>query len=263
MSSDSGPIEETLGRAATALSLLPVAVAQGSASMRFLWVSERYAEWLGMPSDQIVGHPIAEILGAACVESMRPHVEAALAGRPMERDAEVHHKTLGMRWVHVDCVPTFDPSGVPDGWIEAITDVTERLRTEEQLQENQTALQSFYDSSPSYMGLVELDGDSLIMIYANRTLLRQFEVPGHQIDLAHALELFITTNELRLWVQNYRRAKAEGAPVTFEYEYPLPSGSLWLRATVAFPSGFAALSPFSRRSVSSLSVSPAPRSQRA
>ena len=234
MSSDPGPIEETLRRAETALSLLPIAVAQGSASMRFLWVSERYAEWLGLPSDQIIGHPIAEVLGAACFESMRPHVEAALAGRPMERDAEVHHKTHGTRWVHVECVPTFAPSGVPDGWIEAITDVTERRRTEERLRENQTALQSFYDSSPWYMGLVELDGDSLIMIYANPTLLRQFEVPGHQIDLAHALELFITTNELRLWVQSYRRAKAEGAPVTFEYEYPLPSGSLWLRSTVAF-----------------------------
>jgi signal transduction histidine kinase/ActR/RegA family two-component response regulator len=234
MSSDPEPIEETLRRAETVLSRLPVAVAQGSASMRYLWVSARYAEWLGLPSDQIVGRPIAEVLGAACLESMRPHVEAALAGQSMQRDAEVHHATLGTRWVHVDCVPTFAASGVPDGWIEAITDVTEQRRIGEHLRENQTALQSFYDSSPWYMGLVELDGDSLIMMYANRTLRREFEVPGYQIDLGHALELFTTPDELRLWVQSYRRAKTEGAPVTFEYEHPMPSGSRWLRATVAF-----------------------------
>ena len=66
--------------------------------------------------------------------------------------------------------PRSTPSGVPDGWIEAITDVTERRRTEERLGENQSTLQSFYDSSPSFMGLVELDGDSIIMVYSNRAL---------------------------------------------------------------------------------------------
>ena len=228
------PIEDALRRAETVLSLLPVAVAQGSASMRYLWVSQRYAEWLGLPREEIVGHPIAEVLGAGCLDSMRPHVEAALAGRAMERDAEVHHKTHGTRWVHVDCIPTFGPSGVADGWIEAITDVTERRRTEERLRENQSTLQSFYDSSPSYMGLVELDGDSLIMIYANRTLRRELQVTTPQIDLSHPLEQVTTPEELRLWVQRYRQARHEGAPVTFEYEHPLPSGSRWLRATVAF-----------------------------
>ena len=83
---------------------------------------------------------------------------------PASRWSETPRSTTrrsGRRWVHVDCVPTFAPSGVPDGWIEAITDVTEQRRIEEDLRENQTALQSFYDSSPLYMGLVELDGDSL------------------------------------------------------------------------------------------------------
>ena len=111
-------------------------------------------------------------MGAECLQGMRPHVEAALAGKPMERDAEVVHKKLGRRWIHVDCVPTFDRTGAPDGWIEAITDVTEQRRTEQSLQENRRTLQSFYDSSPFFMGLVELDGDSIVFLSANQALAR-------------------------------------------------------------------------------------------
>src|SRR4051812_20012927 len=122
---DPQDLVEALRRAKASLGALPVAVAQFSAEMRYLWGSERYADWLGAPRNKIIGHAITEVMGTGCLLGMRPHIEAALAGRPMERDAEVVHKKLGPRWIHVDCVPTFGPSGAPDGWIEAIADVTE------------------------------------------------------------------------------------------------------------------------------------------
>ena len=153
-------------------SALPVAVAQCSAAMRYVKVSQRYAEWLGVAREEILGHSILEVMGTECLQGMRPHVEAALAGKPMERDAEVVHKKLGRRWIHVDCVPTFDRTGAPDGWIEAIADVTEQRRIEQSLQENRRTLQSFYDSSPFFMGLVELDGDSIVFLSANQALAR-------------------------------------------------------------------------------------------
>jgi PAS domain S-box-containing protein len=230
--SDPGATEEALRRSATVLSSLPAAVAQASADRRYLWVSDRYADWLGVPRGEVVGHSIDEILGAECVVSMSPHVEAALAGRAMERDAEIHHKTLGPRWVHVACVPTFSPSGKPDGWIEAITDVTERLRAEQRLRENQSTLQTFYDSSPFFMGLVELAGDAILMRYCNRAML---QVLGITLDQIADRPVELTTpEESRLWVERYRQAQREGAPVQFEYEHHRPSGNRWLRATVAY-----------------------------
>jgi PAS domain S-box-containing protein len=201
--------------------------------MRYLWVSRRYAEWLGVPSEQVVRRPIEEVLGTAFVQAMRPHIEAALAGKPMERDTEVIHQTLGSRWIHVDCVPTFDGSGVPDGWIEAITDISERRRTEERLLENQSTLQAFYDSSPFFMAVVELDGDSMNLLYANRALL---EVAGTTLEAisGRPAAALLPPDEARSWVERYRQAQREGAPVQVEYERHLPTGNRWLRATVAF-----------------------------
>jgi PAS domain S-box-containing protein len=230
--SDPGPIEDTLQRAQTVLTLLPVAVAQGSADMRYVWVSQRYADWLGVAPEQVLGRPIDEILGAECVDSMRPHIEAALAGKAMAREAEVFHK-LGPRWIHVDCVPTFDASGVPNGWIEAIEDITDRRRTAERLRESQSILQSFYDSSPFFMGLVELEGDSVVMLYANRAMQQVIGGTLEQMG-RRPVDTLIHPDEALTWAERYRQAQREGAPVQFEYEHHRPSGNRWLRATVAF-----------------------------
>ena len=212
---------------------MPVSVAQLNAAMRYLWVSQRYADWLGASPDQIIGHTIAEVIGPECLEGMRPHVEAALAGQPMKRDAAVFHKRLGPRWIHVDCVPTFGPSGAPDGWVEAIADVTEQRLVQESLRENRSALQCFYDSSPFFMGLVELDGDSITFLSANQALAQALGTTPERMANGRAEE-FGTPEELRLWVQSYQRAQREGAPVQIEYEHPTPSGNRWYRATVAF-----------------------------
>jgi PAS domain S-box-containing protein len=226
-------IEAGLQRAQTVLYALPVAVAQCSAEMRFLWVSQRYADWLGLPRDQVIGRPISEVLGEECVAHMQLHVAEALAGRAMKREVVVHHKGLGPRWVHVDCVPTFGPGGVPDGWIEAISDVTERHTIEERLEENRTTLQSFYDSSPFLMGLVELDGESIVYLYTNQTVARSLGSTPEEM-VYQAADLFSAPWEVALWGQHYQQSRREGAPVTFEYQQGPEQGNRWLRSTVAF-----------------------------
>jgi PAS domain S-box-containing protein len=230
---DRDAITDALRRAEAVLFALPVAVAQCSADLRYLWVSQRYADWLEASRDEIVGHSIVEVIGPQCFEGMRPHFEAALAGKPMKRDAAITHKSLGRRWIHVDCVPTFAPSGAPDGWIEAIADVTEQRRVAGSLEENRSTLQSFYDSSPFFMGVVELDGDSITFLTVNQALARALGTAPERMAGGHVAE-FSTPEELRLWVESYQKARREGAPVQFDYEHPTPSGDRWYRATVAF-----------------------------
>ena len=236
MMGDPESVTDGLRSAAAVLSALPVAAAQCTAAMRYVWVSERYAEWLGVARDEIVGHSILEVMGSECLAGMRPHVDAALAGKPMQRDAEVVHKRLGRRWIHVDCVPTFGPSGATDGWIEAIADVTEQKRVEQSLQENRRTLQSFYDSSPFFMGLAELDGDSIILVSANQALARVLGTTPEQMVNSRAEDVG-TPEEVRLWVQSYQKSGVDGAPVRFEYQHPTPSGTRWYRATVTSVGG--------------------------
>ena len=42
-----------------------------------------------------------------------------------------------------------------------------RMEAEEALKESQATLQSFYDSSPFFMGVIELHGDAVVPLYWN------------------------------------------------------------------------------------------------
>jgi PAS domain S-box-containing protein len=225
--------EDALRRARSVLSASPVAVAQCSSTLRYVWVSQRYADWLGVSPEEIIGHKLDEVLGRDCLLSMRPHIDAALAGREATGEALVTHKRLGPRWIKVECVPTFGAAAAADGWIEAITDITERRRTEACFRENQDTLQSFYDSSPFFMGLVELRDETLIMLNANRALTCALGTTPEELAQRPVDELS-GPDEARLWADKYREARREGAPVRFEYVHRMPSGNRWLSATVAF-----------------------------
>ena len=56
---------DALRRAAQHFCGLSVAVAQSCAEMSYVSVSQWCADWLGLPDDQTIGHPIDDVTGAS------------------------------------------------------------------------------------------------------------------------------------------------------------------------------------------------------
>ena len=114
-----------------------------------------------------------------------------------------------------------------------------RMDAEEALKESQATLQSFYDSSPFLMGVIELQGEAIVPVYCNAATARFFGVEG--ISNQTGPELAIPAAIDALWVKHYRQSRAEGGSVRFEYEHPRDAGACWLSASVKFlgnsPSG--------------------------
>ena len=107
-----------------------------------------------------------------------------------------------------------------------------RMDAEEALRESQAALQSFYDSSPFYMGLIELHGDAVVPLYWNAAASDFFgregasKGGGQELGIPPAIEAH--------WVSHYRQSKMENRSVRFEYEHPLDKAACWLSASVRF-----------------------------
>jgi PAS domain-containing protein len=57
--------------AATVIAAMPVALTRCSADLRYVWVSDRYANWLGIPAAEIAGKPIVDVIGEAGMDSIR------------------------------------------------------------------------------------------------------------------------------------------------------------------------------------------------
>ncbi len=100
------------------------------------------------------------------------------------------------------------------------------------LKESQAALQSFYDSSPFYMGLIELHEDAVVPLYWNAAASNFFGKAGASGGVRQ--ELGIPPAIEAHWVSHYRQSKAENRSVRFEYEHPLDKAACWLSASVRF-----------------------------
>jgi PAS domain S-box-containing protein len=123
------------------------------------------------------------------------------------------------------------PDGSPRRILTAKTDLTQQRSIEAALQGASSILQSFYDSVPICMGVVEvLDGDFEIM-HANPATCK---ILGLDPDRARGVRLSncgMPVEIRREWFARYKQSHAGGHPVRFEYFSP--ASGHWFAATVS------------------------------
>ncbi len=100
---------------------------------RFRFVNRSYAERFGVRPEDIVGKPMADVIGQHAYELVRQYVDVVLSGRHVEFELEVPYKVLGRRFMHCAYEPERDASGKVEGWVAVINDITERKRAEQRL----------------------------------------------------------------------------------------------------------------------------------
>lgn len=118
----------------------PIMLTQCSRDLRYTFVNRAYAEMLGLTTEQVIGKPIAEIMGPEAFAATRTHIEAVLRGLPVEYEEEVPFLTVGPRWLRGAYLPDKDEQGNVRGWVASIADITERKRAEQLLHESEARL---------------------------------------------------------------------------------------------------------------------------
>jgi PAS domain S-box-containing protein len=108
---------------------MPAIVTLCSRDLRFLWINELGAQWLRRRPEEVIGRPMAEVIGAEQLAKIRPYIERVLAGEAVSYEREVDYPAVGKRWASV----RFAPAG--EGWVAVITDLHERKQMEHALQD--------------------------------------------------------------------------------------------------------------------------------
>ena len=104
----------------------PFLLTRCSADLRYLFVSDAYARMLGLRPGQIIGKPIAEIIGEDAFKGILPHVQRVLQGHHVEYEGEIDFKSVGARSLHVIYTPERDNHGSIKGWVASIIDLSHR-----------------------------------------------------------------------------------------------------------------------------------------
>jgi PAS domain S-box-containing protein len=153
---------------------MAASVAHCSRDLKYVWVSKSYADWIGLPVDQIVGRPIVEIIGREAFDQLRSRFERVLAGEQAQYEEVIDIRGLGPRWAHAVYAPTLDRTGVPDGWVVVVLDITERRQVDEALRRSEERFTRFMQFLPGLAWIKDLNGR---YVYANDAAVTAFNRP--------------------------------------------------------------------------------------
>lgn len=127
--------EQTLRRAAREIQMdanglqsltreLGAPLTRCSRDLKYLWVSQEYADWLQRPVGKIVGRSILNVVGGEAFSSLRHRFDQALSGQPVTYEAEATYARIGSRRIIAAYQPTLRPDGNADGWLACVEDIT-------------------------------------------------------------------------------------------------------------------------------------------
>lgn len=121
---------------------MAAAVSRCSRDLGYLWVNQAYANWVRHPLNEVVGRPIADVLGKEAFEALLPHFTRVLSGEKVHYEQETNFQSIGRRWTSATYTPTLDANGTASGWVAVVLDITERKRAEQKLHQMNRALEA-------------------------------------------------------------------------------------------------------------------------
>ena len=127
---------------------LPALISYVDASLIYRFNNKAYEEWFGRPTSEIIGRHIRDVVGVSAYERTLPRLNAALAGKMQSYDYELTHRSLGTRHVTATYVPDIGEDGMVRGVFVLATDLTDRKRAENALQESEHRYRELFEASP-------------------------------------------------------------------------------------------------------------------
>jgi len=109
------------------LETMPAGAIRCDRATRLLWANALYARWHAKPVGELIGRPLAEIVGARQMQEIRPYVERVLKGEEVQFERLAQFGGLGRRWIR----SIWTPAG--EGWVAISIDVHDRRQAEEEL----------------------------------------------------------------------------------------------------------------------------------
>lgn len=110
--------------------VLPALIAFVDEDRRYQYMNDTYASWLEVDPDEVVGRTVGEVLGEDLYATVRPGIDAVLAGETVRYEMEFPSRDGPGRPVKVSLDPRFRSDRTVEGYFVIIFDVSDRVEAE-------------------------------------------------------------------------------------------------------------------------------------
>jgi PAS domain S-box-containing protein len=127
---------------------VPVLIAHFAASdLRCLFANRAYAAMWGWEVEAIIGHTVAEIIGAEAYSEIEPHIKRVMRGEAVKYERALRPADAGSPVIEVNLLPRFTEEGTIAAAFVLITDITHHRLSEQAVRESEERLRKFADAT--------------------------------------------------------------------------------------------------------------------
>ncbi|WP_256874993.1 PAS domain S-box protein [Nostoc sp. C052] len=103
---------------------VPVKISYVDSKQHYRFNNKGYEDWFGLPTSEISGKHIREVLGESVYQSILPYVETVLSGEQVTYETQLSDKDGKNHYVNVTYVPQFSQQEKVEGFVVLSTDIT-------------------------------------------------------------------------------------------------------------------------------------------
>jgi PAS domain S-box-containing protein len=126
---------------------VPVQISYVDAEQRYRFNNKGYEDWFGIPTSEIYGKHIREMVGESVYQSILPYVETVLSGEQVTYETQLPDKDGTNHYVNVTYVPQFSQQGKVEGFVALITDITLHKLAEAALKQSEKRLKTLTEKA--------------------------------------------------------------------------------------------------------------------
>lgn len=145
-------------------------------------------------------------------------------------DFRIRHPDGQIRWIRGTSAPEVEDDG-SILWHGVFFDITERKVAAQQQREQQSIFQTFCDSSPFNMGVVELMENDIRLLWVNKVTLDALQITREELCRDPQSRNRFISQDVDFWLGKYREAHRQGEPI--EFLHFDERHQVWLHATIA------------------------------
>jgi PAS domain S-box-containing protein len=204
------------------LNALPAMVGYWDRDLHNQMANDAYIDFFGKTPEEMRGIHISELLGPDLYQKNLQYILGALSGEPQLFDREIPTPSGEVRYTQASYVPDVE-NGHVRGFFALVTDITERRRIEEEIEQSRTRLAEA--ERVARLGSWELDipenrmtcSDGLFAIYG---------ITAEEFDANYepGRSRWVHPEDRAMVEAEMSRAMETGAPLDFEFRIIRPDG---------------------------------------